>query len=76
LRDTADGAPETRSERMFTEPEPGFAGTDLATGCRRGLKTAVAAVRQWRRDPRVGEDTDRGGIDPVGARRWRRFTGR
>ena len=26
LRDTADDAPETRSERMFTELEPGFAG--------------------------------------------------
>ena len=25
LRDTADDAPETRSERMFTELEPGFA---------------------------------------------------
>jgi NADPH-dependent stearoyl-CoA 9-desaturase len=51
LRDTADDAPETRSERMFTELEPGFAGTDPATGRRRGLKTAIAAVRQWRRDP-------------------------
>jgi len=52
LRDTADDAPETRSERMFTELEPGFAGTDLETGRRRGLKTAIAAVRQWRRDQR------------------------
>ncbi len=52
LRDTADDAPETRSERMFAELEPGFAGTDLATGRRRGLKTAIAAVRQWRREPR------------------------
>jgi len=49
LRDTADDAPETRSERMFTELEPGFAGTDLATGRRRGLKTAIVAVRQRRR---------------------------
>ena len=56
LRDTADDAPETRSERMFTELEPGFARTDLATGRRRGLKTAIAAVRQWRRDPRLRED--------------------
>jgi NADPH-dependent stearoyl-CoA 9-desaturase len=48
---------------MFTQLEPGFAGTDLATGRRRGLKTAIAAVRQWRRDPRVREDKDRGGID-------------
>ncbi len=50
LRDTADDAPETRSERMFNELEPGFAVTDLATGRRRGLKTAIAAVRRWRRD--------------------------
>jgi fatty acid desaturase len=50
LRATVDDAPETRSERMFAELEPGFAGTDLATGRRRGLKTAIAAVRQWRRD--------------------------
>jgi len=63
LRATVDDAPETRSERMFTELEPGFAGTDLATGCRLGLKTAIAAVRQWRRDPRIGEDIDQGGID-------------
>ena len=56
LRDTADDARETRSERMFTDLEPGFARTDLATGRRRGLKTAIAAVRQWRRDPRVRED--------------------
>ena len=52
LRDTADDAPETRSERMFAELEPGFAGTDPATG-RRGLKTAIATVRQWRRDKRA-----------------------
>ncbi|CQD20504.1 linoleoyl-CoA desaturase [Mycobacterium europaeum] len=44
LRDTADDAPETRSERMFTDLEPGFAGIDLATGRRRGLKTAIAAI--------------------------------
>jgi len=49
LRDTPDDAPETRSERMFAELEPGFGGTDLDTGHRRGLKTAIAAVRQWRR---------------------------
>jgi fatty acid desaturase len=52
LRATVDDAPETRSERMFAELEPGFTGTDLATGRRRGLKTAIAAVRQWRRDQR------------------------
>jgi hypothetical protein len=60
---TADDAPETRSERMFTELEPGFTGTNIATGRRRGLRTAIAAVRQWRRDPRVSEDTHQGGID-------------
>jgi linoleoyl-CoA desaturase len=48
LRDTADDAPETRSEQMFAELEPGFAKTDNVTGRRRGLKTAIAAVRQWR----------------------------
>ena len=50
LRATVDNAPETRSERMFTQLEPGFARTDPATGRRRGLKTAISTVRQWRRD--------------------------
>ncbi|ORJ61374.1 fatty acid desaturase family protein [Mycobacterium simiae] len=49
LRDDADNAPETRSERMFAPLGPGFAGTDPATGRRRGLRTAIAAVRGWRR---------------------------
>jgi NADPH-dependent stearoyl-CoA 9-desaturase len=53
LRDTADNAPETRSERMFAELEPGCTGTDPATGRRRGLNTAIAAVRDWRRDKRT-----------------------
>jgi fatty acid desaturase len=53
LRDTADDAPETRSERMFTELQPGFIGNDPATGRRRGLKTAIAAARPWRRNPQV-----------------------
>ena len=48
LRDTADDAPETRSERMFAELRPDSTGTDLVTGRRRGLNTAIAAVRQWR----------------------------
>ncbi|SOX53734.1 stearoyl-CoA 9-desaturase [Mycobacterium ahvazicum] len=47
LRDTADDAAETRSERMFAGLR--FGGTDPATGRRRGLKTALAAVRRWRR---------------------------
>lgn len=45
LRDTVDDAPETRSERMFDELGPGYVGTDPRTGRRRGLKTAIAAVR-------------------------------
>jgi fatty acid desaturase len=44
LRDTADDAPETRSERMFTELEPAQ---------RRGLKSAIAAVRARRREKRT-----------------------
>ena len=59
LRDTADNAPETRSERMFTELEPGFAVTDPATGRRRGLKTAIATVRGWRRAKRAEKRTTR-----------------
>ena len=58
LRDTADNASETRSERMFTELEPGFARTDPATGRRRGLKTAISTVRQWRRDNRAAKRLD------------------
>jgi linoleoyl-CoA desaturase len=50
LTATVDDAPETCSEQMFAELEPGFAGTDPATGRRRGLKTAIAAVRGWRQD--------------------------
>lgn len=41
LRDTADDAPETRSERMFDTLGPGERG--------RGLKSAIAAVRARRR---------------------------
>ncbi|TVS85538.1 fatty acid desaturase family protein [Mycobacterium helveticum] len=64
LRDTADDAPETRSERMFAALEPGFAGTDPATGRRRGLKTAIAAIRHWRSDGRehIGEAGHRRGL--------------
>lgn len=53
LRDNADNAPETHSEAMFAELEPGFAGADPVTGRRRGLKTAMATVRGWRRDSRA-----------------------
>ena len=44
LRDTADDAPETRSERMFTGLEPAQ---------RTGLKSAIAAVRARRRAKRA-----------------------
>jgi NADPH-dependent stearoyl-CoA 9-desaturase len=54
LRDTADDARETCSEEMFIGLEPGFAETDLATGRRRGLKTAIATVRQLRHRSDVG----------------------
>jgi NADPH-dependent stearoyl-CoA 9-desaturase len=53
LRDTADDAPETRSERMFSELESGFGYADPATGRRRGLKSAIATVRSWRRGKRA-----------------------
>ena len=53
LRDTADDAPETRSELMFAELEPGFGKTDQATGRHRGLKTAIAAVLGQRRPVRI-----------------------
>ena len=53
LSASTDDAPETCSERMFAELEPGFAATDPATGGRRGLKTAIATVRDWRQNRRV-----------------------
>jgi linoleoyl-CoA desaturase len=51
LRDTSDDAPETRSERMFLELESGLGSTE--SGQRRGLKSAIAAVRAHRRDKRA-----------------------
>jgi len=59
LRDTVDDAPETRSERMFSELEPGFGYTDPATGRRRGLRTAIATVRGWRRAKRAEKQAPR-----------------
>ncbi|NGX07602.1 fatty acid desaturase [Mycobacteroides franklinii] len=48
LRATADNAPETRSERMFVVLEqPSAAESDSVP--RRGLKTAIAMVRERRR---------------------------
>ncbi|AQA01421.1 stearoyl-CoA 9-desaturase [Mycobacterium sp. MS1601] len=58
LRDTADNAPETRSERMFAELGPEFAGVDAASGRRRGLKTAIATVRKWRRSGGKRQEVD------------------
>jgi fatty acid desaturase len=60
LRDTVDDAPETRSERMFAGLEPGFTRAAPTTGRRRGLKTAIAVVRQWRHDARTGDGADQG----------------
>jgi len=41
LREGADDAPETRSERMFADVGTAVTGTDPVTGRRRGLKTAI-----------------------------------
>jgi fatty acid desaturase len=68
LRDTADNAPETRSESMFAQLEPGFAGsTDPSTGRRRGLKTAIATVRGWRRVKRAAGNEQTPGRDDLAA---------
>ncbi|TXH17242.1 MAG: fatty acid desaturase [Mycobacterium sp.] len=53
LTDTVDDAPETRSERMFVELDESFGAIDPATGNKRGLKTAIAAVRSRRRAKRA-----------------------
>jgi len=67
LRDTSDNAPETRSERMFVALHPGFAAdTDPITGHRRGLKTAIATVRTWRRAKRSARRTARAGAGIAG----------
>ena len=52
LRDTADDAPETRSERMFAELDPGE---------RRGLKSSIAAVRARRQEKRAASRRGREG---------------
>lgn len=67
LRDNADDAPETRSERMFAELEADFAGPDPATGRRRGLKTAIATVRGWRRDRKAAKRRLAGSDDDLAA---------
>lgn len=57
LRDTADNAPETHSERMFADVDGGIGGgigvTDPVTGRRRGLKTALSNARARRRSKRA-----------------------
>ena len=58
LRDTADDAPETRSERMFAELGPDFAMTEPGTGYKRGLKTAIAKVRGARNQRRAKKSGD------------------
>ena len=63
LLDNADNAPETRSELMFAELGPEFAGTDPVTGRRRGLKTAIATVRGWRRRKKAAAAAPRGTDD-------------
>ncbi|CAN5495342.1 fatty acid desaturase [soil metagenome] len=55
LRDSADDAPETRSERMFAPLGPDFAGVDATSGRRRGLKSAIATVRKWRKSGRIAQ---------------------
>ncbi|ORA60045.1 fatty acid desaturase family protein [Mycobacteroides franklinii] len=49
LHDTADDAPETRSEQMFLATAPRVAPVDPATNRRLGLKTAIADVHQRHR---------------------------
>ena len=49
LRDTADNAPETHSEKMFAKLQPSPTNTDPATGRRDGLNTAIPTLRSRRR---------------------------
>ncbi len=56
LRDTADDAPETRSERMFAELEPGYVGRRPAHGPQaRAEDRDRSAVREWRREKRAAK---------------------
>jgi hypothetical protein len=47
---------------MFTALEPGFAVTDPDTGRRRGLNSAIATVRGWRRDKRAAKRAGRNNL--------------
>ena len=58
---------ETRSESMFVELESGFAGTDPSTGRRRGLRTAIATVRGWRRSKWTAHNGRTSGRDDLAA---------
>jgi linoleoyl-CoA desaturase len=40
---------------MFAELGPGYAGVDPSTGRKRGLKSAIATARQWRREKRTAK---------------------
>jgi linoleoyl-CoA desaturase len=53
LHSSADDAPETHSERMFAQPEPGPGATDPVTGRGPGLKTAITAVHPGRSRPMI-----------------------
>jgi linoleoyl-CoA desaturase len=52
---------------MFAALSPDFAGTDAATGRRRGLKTAIATVRSWRRGRRAERRAVGDRIDGIAA---------
>jgi NADPH-dependent stearoyl-CoA 9-desaturase len=57
LRDSADDAPETRSERMFASLDADVVTTVPGTGRKVGLRTAIARVRATRKrrgDKRTG----------------------
>ncbi|WP_182359323.1 fatty acid desaturase family protein [Tomitella gaofuii] len=63
LRDTADDAPETGSERRFTAPT--VSTISPLTGRRRGLRTALRDLRSARR--RTGRAAAGGGTAPAAA---------
>jgi linoleoyl-CoA desaturase len=55
LRDTRDDAPETASEKRFADLSwGGVPSVDPHSGRRRGLASAIAAVRERRRAKRAG----------------------
>ena len=51
--DSADDAPENPQREDVRRARATSVGTDPVTGRRRGLKTAMATVRQWRRRRRT-----------------------